>query len=874
MRPKSYNTEKPSKKVCTGIFEDRDSEDTMVSFHDEASANETITEHSVSNNKQTEESTVSDNSCSKADYTELFDNLTADFNFGEMDEQVISEEKWNAMMFPHMTEQEELHNEKSQSYSDSDSPIYPGHSLTVQTSMILILLFSLCHGISGSELTNLLTLISLHCLHPHPGIRSAYMFKKFFADLKSPVTKHYYCSNCMLGVCETDTVCPNTSCQLNFTSTKTKGYFLEMPIESQLKNILEKKHTSSLLQQRFSRDKKDSDCISDIYDGNIYKSFSGPGGPLSEEFPYNVSFTWNTDGVPVFKSSKFSIWPFYLAINELPFKQRIQKENLLFCGLWFGESKPNMNLYSKPMIDSFRKLETEGIAININGNEHVSRVFLICGTADLPAKSLVMNCNQFNGAFSCMRCMDPGETFKTAKGGNVHIFPFDASKPVSQSRTGEGCLNDSIQATREKKVVNGIKGPSFLMTIQSYDYVKSSAIDYMHGVLLGVSKLLINLWIGSTYSKEKFSISSYVEIIDERLLQIKPPSFITRIPRTLSNHFKYWKASELRAWLFYYSLPILLDILPPELYIHYAAFVEGIYLLCTECVTQNDLRKSYQLLGYFVHMFPSLYGERYLTLNMHSLIHLPQCVADLGPLWVYSCFPFEDANGTLLELFHGTQNVEMQIISSINIVQSMPNLLSSVTGSKYKDFVERLQPNTRQWKGVSESILTSVPLGKGCDITLSQAVYAKLVSEIGFPPLNVLSYKRIRLNGSVLYSSTYSRVFMRNTFTVKYYDLESKKYKFGRICYFLLARKCGCKELCECESAVCAVMFEHVEVKKSIVGEHYLDIQVPHIKVTKKTNSLVVVNVDKITTAVVTVSFNGDEQIQYLCDVPNMMESD
>ena len=45
-------------------------------------------------------------------------------------------------------------------------------------------------------------------------------------------------------------------------------------------------------------------------------------------------------------------------------------------------------------------------------------------------------------------------------------------------------------------------------------------------------------------------------------------------------------------------------------------------------------------------------------------------------------------------------------------------------------------------------MLTCVPLGKGSDITMSQAFYSKLVSEIGFPPLNVLSYKRIRLNGS------------------------------------------------------------------------------------------------------------------------------
>ena len=61
-------------------------------------------------------------------------------------------------------------------------------------------------------------------------------------------------------------------------------------------------------------------------------------------------------------------------------------------------------------------------------------------------------------------------------------------------------------------------------------------------------------------------------------------------------------------------------------------------------------------------------------------------------------------------------------------------------------------------------------------------------------------------------------------------------------------------------------MFEYVEAKKSIVGEHYLDIQVPHIKVphikvTKKTNSEVVVNVDKIATAVVAVNFNGNEQM-------------
>ena len=171
---------------------------------------------------------------------------------------------------------------------------------------------------------------------------------------------------------------------------------------------------------------------------------------MSKDFSWNVSFTWNTDGVPIFKSSKFSIWSFYFVIKVLPYKHRMRKENLLFCGLSFGEIKPVMTLYSKPLMTSLQALETEGIEIEINNERHISKEFLLCGTADLLAKSLVMNCNQFNGAFSCLKCLDPGKTFKTDKGGYVHIFPFDVSKPVFELRKQEECLKDAYQSTHTK----------------------------------------------------------------------------------------------------------------------------------------------------------------------------------------------------------------------------------------------------------------------------------------------------------------------------------------------------------------------------------------------------------------------------------------
>ena len=62
----------------------------------------------------------------------------------------------------------------------------------------------------------------------------------------------------------------------------------------------------------------------------------------NEDVPH---LTWNVDGVPILKSSKFSVWPLYLVINELLYDLRMLKENTLFGGLWFGEIKANMQLF-------------------------------------------------------------------------------------------------------------------------------------------------------------------------------------------------------------------------------------------------------------------------------------------------------------------------------------------------------------------------------------------------------------------------------------------------------------------------------------------------------------------------------------------------
>ena len=76
-------------------------------------------------------------------------------------------------------------------------------------------------------------------------------------------------------------------------------------------------------------------------------------------------------------------------------------------------------------------------------------------------------------------------------------------------------------------------------------------------------------------------------------------------------------------------------------------------------------------MNYFVLMMGSLYVDRYLTLNNHSILHLPRCVRNLGSLWGHSCIPLQNTNGQLEKFFHGTQFIDMQIVNAVSIVQQL-----------------------------------------------------------------------------------------------------------------------------------------------------------------------------------------------------------
>ena len=84
---------------------------------------------------------------------------------------------------------------------------------------------------------------------------------------------------------------------------------------------------------------------------------------------------------------------------------------------------------------------------------------------------------------------------------------------------------------------------SQLCMIDGFDIVKGMPLDYMHGVLLGVVKMLFSFWFDARYKKEPFNISDKISTVDERLAKCYPPDFISRLPRGIKDR-KYWKGKK------------------------------------------------------------------------------------------------------------------------------------------------------------------------------------------------------------------------------------------------------------------------------------------------------------------------------------------
>ncbi len=84
------------------------------------------------------------------------------------------------------------------------------------------------------------------------------------------------------------------------------------------------------------------------------------------------------------------------------------------------------------------------------------KLHVICASCDLPARALVQNFIQFNGAYGCSFCEQPGKSYHTDRGGTVHVFPYNLTSPNGPRRTNRSCIEHAKIASLDHKIVSYI----------------------------------------------------------------------------------------------------------------------------------------------------------------------------------------------------------------------------------------------------------------------------------------------------------------------------------------------------------------------------------------------------------------------------------
>ncbi|KAK3925230.1 Hemagglutinin, partial [Frankliniella fusca] len=632
-----------------------------------------------------------------------------------------------------------------QDSSNLQQNLYESSDISLHDSLVSILSFAQSSHLTGVQFSKLLDLC--HVLLPAPNTlpKSKHSFFKYFENDESELNCFFYCNICWKRRVNGSDKCSCPKSKVN--------YFIGCPLAAQIQKLYERPGFKEKLQYRFHRTKINSDNIEDIYDSNLYKE--AERGFLMDS--NNISLTWYTDGVAIYECSSYSLWVFVFVINELPPQERFKPENLIIGGLWGDSEKPHPNLFLLPIYQEVAKLK-QGFNVTCDSVVSQVKVIVLCGTCDVPAKAAFMNMKGHSGYCSCPKCFITGE--KSERTGNVCVFPHQMELELRDDENYKLCVERSLA---NKAEFRGVFGPSLLSFMVYSPFIRSVSIDGMHCLYLGLTKQLLNLSFNTKYSSSPFSLSSKTAEVNARLKQLQLPHFVQRSPEDVTK-LAFWKASLCRNFLLYLVLIILKGLMRQDYYDNLVLLVNALSTLNSSSISVSDLEKADRDLINFCAGFENLYGLRHMSSNVHLLRHLSASVADTGNLFISSCFRFEDLNGKLSDLAHGTRHAVMQIASNFNILSKLPVLISNVSSDSVRLFCQKISGPSYHFKYCEKISKNCFVVGEFDTVPQHAECISQMCSTIFQQPIQIQTFSRLFYQGLLYVSATYDKSSRMSSF--------------------------------------------------------------------------------------------------------------
>lgn len=550
--------------------------------------------------------------------------------------------------------------------------IFVESNLTISDIKNLILSFCLRHSLSKSGVSDLIKIIEMCAGKKLP--LTNYYIDTFFSVPENVVQYNFYCDFCKAelvtdlhrsGVTNYTKICNQCNNQ-NTISLEVSNHFILLDLEYQFRSLLDRININSIYNYMA---KTCSYKIEDIYNSEIYKLNHQS---FDDDKCVKLTFNFSTDGAPIFESSKRSMWPIQLILNELPPKERFK--NVILAGIWCANCEPNMTIFMNCFARNCENIAEQGITYFHNNKTINFKISPLFCCVDSVARPMIQNFTQFNGFYGCSYCYHPGTVVD-----RVVKYPLPTHGTNYTNRSSHEIVDHMKEAWKTNKRVLGVKGASALINLKQFDLVWGYPIDYMHSVLLGVVRQIFDIWTTYGYTENReFYIGApkNLNVINERLLNIHPPNEIHRTPRPIKERAK-WKATEWRSWLLFYCIPCLKGILPDKYLANFVLLQRAIYILLKKSILPQELDEAEHCVALFVSDFQSLYGQNAMTFNVHLLTHLTESVRKTGPLWATSTFCFESNIFNIKKLIKGPTGVTDQIVKkTLKTTRLLQKLLS------------------------------------------------------------------------------------------------------------------------------------------------------------------------------------------------------
>lgn len=354
----------------------------------------------------------------------------------------------------------------------------------------------------------------------------------------------------------------------------------------------------------------------------------------------------NIDGLPLYKSSSVNLWPILLKTENV--------QSPMPIGLFFGRGKPNLSAFLKDLCEELQLLSSSGIKYKntiIRSNE----VLFIC---DAPARAYLQCIKGHNAYEGCGYCTQVGYRHQDST--------------VFQTRAGTPRSDVNYANNEESNQINLSPLACIIPLRQNFPP------DYMHCVLLGVTRKLLFYYFTSTRNMRlqcKLSVRQQY-FINEHVSSLRkyvPQEFQRKI-RTFSD-LHHFKAVEYRMYLLYFGPIVLKKYLPVNYYHHFLLLHFAMYVMCSSTLN-HLLPYASSCIDLFVHQMVDLFGPQSVVYNVHCLLHLHEYVNMYGPLDSFSAFRFENYLGVLKRRIKTTSNIFQHSFNQLICVRDIYSSLS------------------------------------------------------------------------------------------------------------------------------------------------------------------------------------------------------